>query len=49
MKALVVTFSLVLCAALQAATLPNIVIMLVDDMGVMDTSVSFLTDPSGQP
>lgn len=29
--------------------LPNIVIMLVDDMGVMDTSVPFLTDSSGQP
>lgn len=26
---------------------PNIVVMLVDDMGVMDTSVPFLTDPSG--
>src|SRR5688572_7933047 len=28
---------------------PNIVIFLVDDMGVMDTSVPFLTDSSGQP
>ncbi len=28
---------------------PNIVVMLVDDMGVMDTSVPFLTDPTGQP
>ena len=28
---------------------PNIVIFLVDDMGVMDTSVPFLTDPKGQP
>lgn len=28
---------------------PNIVIMLVDDMGVMDTSVPFLTDPAGKP
>ncbi len=28
---------------------PNIVLMLVDDMGVMDTSVPFLTDPTGQP
>ncbi|MCI0457081.1 MAG: sulfatase, partial [Gemmataceae bacterium] len=27
----------------------NIVIMLVDDMGVMDTSVPFLTDAAGQP
>src|SRR4051812_4384991 len=29
--------------------LPNVVIMLVDDMGVMDTSVPFLTDESGRP
>jgi arylsulfatase A-like enzyme len=28
---------------------PNIVVMLVDDMGVMDTSVPFLTDSSGKP
>ena len=28
---------------------PNIVVFLVDDMGVMDTSVPFLTDASGQP
>ena len=30
-------------------TKPNIVIMLVDDMGVMDTSVPFLTDDAGKP
>jgi arylsulfatase A-like enzyme len=30
-------------------TRPNIVVFLVDDMGMMDTSVPFLTDPSGQP
>lgn len=28
---------------------PNIVIMLVDDMGVMDTSLPFLTDAEGRP
>jgi arylsulfatase A-like enzyme len=28
---------------------PNIVVMLVDDMGVMDTSVPFLTDQNGEP
>ncbi|MEQ8787290.1 MAG: sulfatase [Pirellulaceae bacterium] len=28
---------------------PNIVVFLVDDMGVMDTSVPFLTDASGSP
>lgn len=32
-----------------AADRPNIVIFLVDDMGVMDTSVPFLADASGQP
>ncbi len=30
-------------------TQPNIVIMLIDDMGVMDTSLPFLTDAAGQP
>ena len=28
---------------------PNIVILLVDDMGVMDTSVPFLTDAASKP
>lgn len=28
---------------------PNILLMLVDDMGVMDTSLAFLTDESGKP
>lgn len=32
-----------------AADKPNIIIFLVDDMGVMDTSVPFLTDAAGQP
>ena len=32
-----------------AAPLPNIVVFLVDDMGVMDTSVPFLTDDEGNP
>ncbi|HUG18345.1 MAG TPA: sulfatase-like hydrolase/transferase, partial [Planctomycetaceae bacterium] len=32
-----------------AAERPNIVVFLVDDMGVMDTSVPFLTDESGNP
>lgn len=31
------------------ASPPNIVLMLVDDMGVMDTSVPFLTDSEGRP
>ena len=36
-------------SSLLAAPPPNIVIMLVDDMGVMDTSVPFLTDAEGNP
>jgi len=36
-------------APLFAAERPNIVVFLVDDMGVMDTSVPFLTDASGKP
>jgi arylsulfatase A-like enzyme len=39
----------VACASTQAApTKPNIIIFLVDDMGVMDTSVPFLTDAAGK-
>ncbi|MGE0758624.1 MAG: sulfatase-like hydrolase/transferase, partial [Pirellulaceae bacterium] len=34
---------------LVAADRPNLVIFLVDDMGVMDTSVPFLTDAAGHP
>lgn len=30
-------------------TKPNIIVFLVDDMGVMDTSVPFLTDKAGKP
>lgn len=32
----------------QSADRPNIMVFLVDDMGIMDTSVPFLTDASGQ-
>ena len=28
---------------------PNIIVFLVDDMGLMDTSVPFIADESGQP
>ncbi|MDC0308033.1 MAG: sulfatase [Planctomycetaceae bacterium] len=35
--------------SLSAADKPNIVVFLVDDMGVMDTSVAFLTDKNGTP
>jgi arylsulfatase A-like enzyme len=34
---------------LVAAERPNVVVFLVDDMGVMDTSLPFLTDESGRP
>lgn len=35
-------------SSIRSAERPNIVVFLVDDMGVMDTSVPFLTDASGQ-
>ncbi len=33
----------------KAPEKPNVIVFLVDDMGVMDTSVPFLTDDSGKP
>ena len=33
----------------RAAERPNIMVFLVDDMGIMDTSVPFLTDKTGKP
>lgn len=36
-------------AAEGAPARPNIVLFLVDDMGIMDTSLPFLTDAAGQP
>ncbi|MFM7118326.1 MAG: sulfatase-like hydrolase/transferase, partial [Planctomycetota bacterium] len=35
-------------APARPAKLPNIVVFLIDDLGVMDTSVPFLTDDQGQ-
>ena len=32
-----------------AAERPNILIVLIDDMGAMDTSVPFITDAAGKP
>lgn len=53
MKPSFFTFVFVLLSATIAeateASRPNIVVFLVDDMGVMDTSVPFLTDDAGQP
>ena len=42
-------FFLCLHSVVLAAPQPNVVIMLVDDMGVMDTSLPFLTDADGKP
>ena len=41
--------SAVTVSAAPASSQPNVVIFLVDDMGVMDTSVPFLTDAAGKP
>lgn len=41
--------SLASALALPAADKPNILVFLVDDMGLMDTSVPHLTDGSGNP
>ncbi len=43
------TVLLALSGSAFAAAQPNIMVFLVDDMGVMDTSLPFLTDESGNP
>ena len=48
MKSLTFVLFLALSAFASAASQPNIIIMLVDDMGVMDTSLPFLTDSKGK-
>ena len=51
MKKLLPAFAVLLLSLsnLSAAKLPNIMLFLIDDMGVMDTSVPFLTDKNGKP
>lgn len=52
MKRILCLAVVALATALQlpaAAAKPNVVVFLVDDMGVMDTSVPFLTDAAGKP
>jgi arylsulfatase A-like enzyme len=46
---LAVVLSGTLSPASAADALPNVVMFLVDDMGVMDTSLPFLTDAQGRP
>jgi arylsulfatase A-like enzyme len=41
--------SLLAFSGLHASERPNLLVFLVDDMGLMDTSVPFLTDGKGQP
>lgn len=50
MKRLLLSCLLAASTCLPAPAAPmNVMVFLVDDMGVMDTSVPFLTDASGQP
>ena len=51
MKTLLPAFAVLLLSLsnLSADKLPNIMVFLIDDMGVMDTSVPFLTDENGKP
>ena len=46
---LVLIITLLLASLAGAGDRPNIMVFLVDDMGVMDTSVPFLTDEAGKP
>ena len=43
-------YGLVSCtSSIEESNPPNIIVFLVDDMGLMDTSVPFLTDTNGNP
>ena len=46
---LLFVLTLAIGSSLFGAERPNVVVFLVDDMGVMDTSVPMLTDAAGQP
>lgn len=48
-RLLSIAFLLSLVSSVTAADRPNVVVFLVDDMGVMDTSVPFLTDEQNKP
>lgn len=45
----IVMACLVLAGRAAASSPPNIIVMLVDDMGMMDCSVPFITDAQGRP
>ena len=49
MKTFLVFFYCFISTAIAQPAPPNIVVFLVDDMGIMDTSVPFLTDDNGKP
>ncbi|TVS10972.1 MAG: DUF1080 domain-containing protein, partial [Planctomycetaceae bacterium] len=49
MKPLLCILLLLFASLAHAAERPNVIVFLVDDMGLMDTSVPFLTDVSGKP
>ncbi len=44
-----VAFAIAFAPLSFASNQPNIVVMLIDDMGLMDTSLPFLTDDEGRP
>ncbi|WP_425637651.1 sulfatase [Algoriphagus yeomjeoni] len=46
---LLVIFSIACTSKKEPISPPNIIVFLVDDMGLMDTSVPFLTDADGKP
>ena len=52
-NAVIITATIILlfasCNRAQELQTPNVVVFLVDDMGLMDTSVPMLTDDNGKP